>query len=143
MDGALAFSLHALTARLDRLADRYLRVEQGLSYRRFLVLFMVERLDTPTQRALAERLGVTEPSVSRMTAALAGDGLLEVRSDPAGGNRRELRLTVAGRELVQRCGELLEDRFTALVRGSGVSYELYTQQTRQLLTALSAEEQTA
>jgi len=143
MDGALAFSLHALTARLDRVADRYLRAEQGVSYRRFLVLFMVERLDTPTQRALADRLGVTEPSVSRMTAALAGDGLLEVRAGPAGGNRRELRLTTAGRQLVRRCGQLLEDRFAALVRDSGVSYELYSQQTTQLLTALGAEEQTA
>lgn len=141
MDGALAFSLHALTARLDRLADRHLRAEQGLSYRRFLVLFMVGRLDTSTQRALADRLGVTEPSVSRMIAALSGDGLLEVRADPAGGNRRELRLTAAGRQLVRRCGQLLEAKFAALVRDSGVSYELYNQQTQQLLTALGAEEQ--
>ena len=50
MNGALAFSLHALTARLDRLADRHLRVEQGVSYRRFLVLFMVDRLDTPASK---------------------------------------------------------------------------------------------
>jgi DNA-binding MarR family transcriptional regulator len=141
MDGALAFSLHALTARLDRAADRYLRVEYGLSYRRFLLLFMVERMEMPTQRALAESLGVTEPSVSRMTATLVAGGLLEARADPAGGNRRGLLLTSAGRKLVQACGKLLEERLAELVRGSGVSYQLYTHQTRQLLAVLDVHEQ--
>ena len=74
MDRALSLDLHTLTARLDRAADRILRAEQDLSYRRLLVLFMVDMMGTPTQRALAERLGVTEPSVSRMAGAPAAGG---------------------------------------------------------------------
>ncbi len=68
VDRDLSFDLHALTARLDRSADRILRAEHDLSYRRFLTLVIVAELDAATQRAVADRLGVSEPSVSRMTA---------------------------------------------------------------------------
>lgn len=138
MDRDLSLGLHTLTARLDRAADRILRAEQDLSYRRFLVLFMVGKMGTPTQRALAECLGVTEPSVSRMTGALAGAGLLKARRDPAGGNRRRLGLTPSGTELVQRCCELLEGRLAALVEASGVPYDVYARYTNQLLAALDS-----
>jgi DNA-binding MarR family transcriptional regulator len=140
MDRALSLTLHTLTARLDRAADRILRAEQNLSYRRFLVLFMVDLMGAPTQRALAERLGVTEPSVSRMTGALARTGLLDARPDPVGGNRRQLRLTASGRDLVRRCRQLLEGRLAALVEASGVPYDLYTRYTNQLLAALDSGE---
>jgi DNA-binding MarR family transcriptional regulator len=140
VDRALSLALHTLTARLDRAADRILRAEQQLSYRRFLVLFMVDLMGAPTQRALAERLGVTEPSVSRMTSALARTGLLDARPDPVGGNRRQLRLTASGRELVRRCRQLLEGRLAALVEASGVPYEVYTRYTNQLLAALDSGE---
>ena len=61
MDRALSLALHTLTARLDRAADRILRAEEDLSYRRFLVLFMVDMMGMPTQRALAEVDGSGSP----------------------------------------------------------------------------------
>lgn len=136
MERHLTFDLHVLTARMDRSADRQLTAEQGISYRRFLALLLVGELGTPTQRQLAERLGVTEPSVSRMVGLLAEAGLLELGPDPDGGNRRRLALTAEGRALVRRCRRLLERRFAALVRRSGVDYEEYAAQTRRLLEAL-------
>src|SRR5919107_2632533 len=102
MEGSLTFDLHALTARLDRAADRILRAEVELSYRRFLALLLVGE-GAPTQRVLAERLGLTEPSTSRMVGVLAEEGLLDVTADPAGGNRRRLVLTPAGKERVEAC----------------------------------------
>lgn len=132
----LSRSLHALTARMDRAADRILRLEQGVSLRRFLALYAVRELGGPTQRELAEWMGVTEPSVSRMTRVLAAEELLEVRTDRGAGNRRLLRLTSAGSGLVVRCGALLEDRFAALVDSAGVSYEDYSALTRRLLVHL-------
>ena len=138
MPGELSFDLHALTARLDRAADRILRAERGVSYRRFLTLFTVGELGAATQRALAERLGVSEPSVSRMTGVLVDAGLLEAPPDPAGGNRRQLTLTPVGKALVEKCRELLEHRFAALVERSGVSYAHYARDTRLLLRALDA-----
>lgn len=136
MDGNLSFDLHALTARLDRSADRILRAEYNLPYRRFLVLLITGEEGAATQRTVAERLGVTEPSVSRMTGVLAEAGLIEAAADPAGGNRRRLALTPAGKQLVDQCRDLLERRFADLVERSGVSYPEYARQTRQLLTVL-------
>lgn len=140
MDGALSFDLHALTSRLDRAADRILRSEHDISYRRFLALYLVTQLEEPTQRALAEALGVTEPSVSRMSSALADSGYLDTGSDAAKGNRRRLSLTPEGKELVEQCRDLLEERFTRLVDHSGVPYDEYARHTRMLLTALDAQE---
>ena len=134
-DRSLAFDLHALTARLDREADRLLRTHLALPYRRFLALVLVGE-DSPTQKVLAERLGVTEPSTSRMVGVLAEAGLLEVTPDPAGGNRRRLSLTPAGKEQVEACAALLEGRFAGLVAGSGVSYDRYAEDTRRLVRAL-------
>jgi DNA-binding MarR family transcriptional regulator len=133
----LSRSLHALTSRLDRAADAILRAEAGISYSRFMALFMVRSLGADTQRALAEKLGVSEPSVSRMTRVLAEEGLLEVLPDPSGGNRRQLTLTPAGERLVKRWGGYLEERFAQLVEDSGVPYRTYARYTERLLEQLA------
>ncbi len=143
MPGDLSFELHALTARLDRAADRILRAEHDVSFRRFLTLLIVGNLGSTTQRALAEALGVSEPSVSRMTGVLAEAGLLDARPDPAGGNRRRLTLTPAGKQLVAQCRDLLEHRFAYLVQRSGVPYLDYSRHTRLLTAALDAAEREA
>jgi DNA-binding MarR family transcriptional regulator len=136
----LSRSLHALTVRMDRAADAILRTEAGLSYSRFLVLFMIRSAGGDTQRALAQGLGVSEPSVSRMTRVLAEAGLLEVTTDPAGGNRRQLRLTKTGEEVVKRWGGRLEDEFAAIVKAAGVPYPTYSKHTKLLLAALDDPE---
>jgi len=139
MPGTLSYDLHKLTARLDRAADGLLRREAGVSYSRFLTLFAV-RESGGSQRDLARWLGLTEPSASRMVAVLADEGLLRVIKQAGAGNRRQLQLTADGAGLVQRCGRMLEGRFEALVRGSGVPYEEYHRQTRRLLAGLEATE---
>lgn len=139
-DQALSFNLHALTARLDRTADRILQTKEQISYSRFLALFMVGELDASTQRALAAQLGITEASVSRMTRRLAADGLLQVVAAPEGGNRRHLSLTPEGRALVDRCARMLEDHLVTLVGHSGIPLAQYARHTRQLITALDAHE---
>ena len=136
MDRDLSRSLHRLTARLDRAADTMLRREAGVSYARFLALYMVGLEGADTQRALAERLSVSEPSVSRMVRVLAAAGWLEAFADPAGGKRHHLRLTAAGAELVERWGGELEERFAALVESAQVPYRAYRTHTRRLLGAL-------
>lgn len=141
MSGTLSFDLHALTARLDRAADRILQAEYGLSYRRFLALLTVGNLGAATQRALADRLGVSEPSVSRMTGVLATTGLLYSGNDPAGGNRRRLTLTAEGAQIVEDARRLLELRFADLVERSGVRYDDYARATTLLMSALDAPDQ--
>lgn len=143
MERSLTFALHALTTRMDRAADRILMAEVGVPYRRFLALFMVGELQATSQRVLAEHLGVTEPSVSRMTGVLVGVGLLDVQPHAAGGNRRALALTPAGRELVDQCRDLLDGRFAALVAHSGVDGAGYGRDTGRLLAALENVEKVA
>lgn len=134
----LSRALHRLTAQLDLAGDRILRQEAGLSYSRFLALYMVGFEGADTQRVLADRLGVTEPSVSRMTRVLSEAGLLEALADPAGGNRHRLRLTPSGQELVERWGGEFERRFASLVQRSGVPYALFLEHTKRLLDTLNA-----
>jgi len=140
MERDLSRSLHALTARLDRTADAILQAEAGVSYSRFLALYMVGSPGADTQRELAERLRVTEPSVSRMTRVLKEAGLLEAVADPTGGNRRQLSLSPAGEQLVKPWGGLLEQRFAAIVDASGVPYGTYARYTKRLLEGLDARE---
>lgn len=143
MERDLSRSLHALTARLDRAADRVLRAEAGLSYSRFLSLYLVGAWGVKTQRALAELLGVTEPSVSRMIRVLERSELLEASADPGSGNRRRLRLTEVGEQCVERWGGLLEERLANLVEASGIPYATYVDYTKRLLAALEAGEPAA
>ncbi|WP_405151450.1 MarR family transcriptional regulator [Sphaerisporangium sp. NBC_01403] len=143
MERNLSLNLHVLTARLDRAADRILRAEHNVSYSRFVALTLVGELGASTQRTLAEYLGVTEPSVSRMTAVLAADGLLDVQPDPAGGNRRRLSLTNEGKQLVASIQQGLEGRLAALVAHSGVPYTEYAQHTARLLATFERLEQEA
>ncbi|MEX5717440.1 MarR family winged helix-turn-helix transcriptional regulator [Geodermatophilus maliterrae] len=107
-----------------------------MSYRRFRALHTVGASGSTTQRALADRLGLTEPSVSRMAAVLVDEGLPAADAAATGGNRRRLELTPAGEELVDRCRDALEGRLVALVESSGVPYEEHPRHTRQLLAAL-------
>lgn len=136
MDLTLSRTLHTLTARLDRAADRILRAEAALSYPRFLALVMVGLYGADTQRALAEHLGVTEPSASRMTRVLEEAGFLDAAPDPRGGNRNRLELTESGQRLVERWAGSFEQRMAALARASGVPYSEYLQMTQRLLTTL-------
>jgi DNA-binding MarR family transcriptional regulator len=137
MDRDLSRGLHALTFRLDRAADRILRSERNISYRRFLTLYAIGELGWTSQRALADWMGVSEPSVSRMARVLAEEGFVDSAPDPGGGNRRRLELTASGRALVASCGGLLEDRFAALVETAGVSYRDYRESTQRLFAALT------
>lgn len=128
-----------MTARLDRAADGLLRREEGISYARFLALFAVWETNG-TQRDLAQWLGQTEASTSRMVTVLAGEGLLEVTRREGAGNRHRLRLTTSGAQLAERCGRLLEGRFEDVVRRSGVPYVSYQRHTRRLLDQLEADQ---
>jgi DNA-binding MarR family transcriptional regulator len=139
MPDSLAYDLHAVTSRLDRLADRILAAETGTSYSRFLALYYIS-LGADTQRALADWLGVTEPSVSRTVANLADAGLVSLGTHPEGGNRRMLRLTPAGVGTVEHCGGLLNARFAALLAITDIDAAAYATSTRRLLRAIADQE---
>ncbi len=133
-----AYLLHALVARLDVAADEMLRRDHGISYPRFLVLLAVERLGTPTQRELATEQQVSDPAMSRMVAALAADGLLDVRTVPGGGHRRAVDLTPRGRQLVEEGSDLLESAFASLAELAGVPADVLSRPVQAMIASLDA-----
>jgi DNA-binding MarR family transcriptional regulator len=139
---SLSYELHKLTARLDRAADALLREQADVSYPRFLALFAVSQ-GAENQRALSRWLGQSEPSTSRMVGVLAEAGWLAVSHTPGTGNRRQLKLTESGAELVAACAELLENRFSELVAKAGIRYDAYLKSTRRLLIQLDKDQQHA
>jgi DNA-binding MarR family transcriptional regulator len=139
---SLSYELHKLTARLDRAADALLREHADVPYARFLALFAVSQ-GAETQRALSRWLGQSEPSTSRMVGILAKTGWLEVSRIPGTGNRRQLRLTCSGSQLVAACAELLENRFSELVASAGIRYDAYQESTRRLLAELDEDQDRA
>jgi DNA-binding MarR family transcriptional regulator len=122
---------------MDVAADRILREAFGISYARFLALFAVELLGPTTQRELATWLALSEPSISRTVPTLQADGYLEAITTPGDGNRRSVRLTPAGQDLVKGGKRLLEKRFATVVRESNVDYDSFHAQVEALLNHLS------
>lgn len=131
-----AYLLHALVARLDVAADEMLRRDHDVSYPKFLVLLAVERLGAPTQRELAAAQQVSEPAMSRTVAALAADGLLDVRTVPGNGHRRAIGLTPRGRRLVDEGSDLLESAFAGLAEVAGVPADVLSPPVQAMIAAL-------
>src|SRR5436305_12905620 len=134
MPSHLTYDIHLLTARMDRAADRALQAEHDLSYARFLVLLAVSQ-GACSQRAIGTWLGVSAPSVSRMTQVLGTAGLLAVTPDPRGGNRRVVRLTQPGETTFRQGAALLERLFADLLDQCGIPTEEYAGHTRSLVAA--------
>ena len=109
-----------LEARFDPFFERY-----HLSVGRFSVLMKLQ--DEPEQTLapsqLAQALGVTRATITKLLDSLERDGLIERRLDPA--DRRAWLVT-----LTARASELMEE-----------VVPLHIQQIKQTMSALSKEEQ--
>lgn len=119
-----AHALHAAVTHLDHAADAILRQRfDGLTYQRFLLLITVEREQPATQRAIAGQLLTSEPQVSRQLQALQGEGLVRIDRVNGTGNRRQVELTAAGTDLVERSSEVLEGAFTQVLAAAGIDHD--------------------
>lgn len=132
---SLAHELHLLVRALDRSAEVRL-APFGLTYPRYLALVVIGDHEGLTQRELAEALGLSEPTASRTATALAEDGWLEIIRTPGGGNRRDLRLTVDGRDLLTRSSASLGADFDDVVRGIGRDPDALAEDVRRLTAIL-------
>lgn len=132
-----AWALHAVVFLLDRAAEGILP-ELGLTYSRFLMLLTIERLGGATQRAIAEALGVTEPSASRAIRGLQESGLAAADSTPGSGNRRVVTLTDKGQRVVDEAAEHLERSFATLLDHAGLKQADVLAITGPLLRSLAA-----
>jgi len=117
-----------VTRQVGALQDRYLG-RRPLGELR--VLFEIGEADGATPRDVRARLGLDSGYLARMIRALARDGLVTERPDPADGRTKLLRLTRAGRaelrDLERRSDEM----------AASVLEPLDPQQRERLLAAQS------
>lgn len=128
--------MHQLNVEMNRVADRTLSSDVGISYSRFYCLLHVYQSPGATQHDLAVAMGYSDPAISKMVGELGAECLVEVTVDPAHKRRRIVRLTAEGERVVQRCLELLDECFTTAIAQAGVDEAAYAEHTRALLLAM-------
>ncbi len=101
--GRLVIQVHRLWRReLD-----HALVGHGLSLATALPLLMLRERGELRQNALAEALGIECPSLVRLLDALAAEGLVERREDPADRRAKVLHLTPLGQRRAQAAEDAL------------------------------------
>jgi MarR family transcriptional regulator, lower aerobic nicotinate degradation pathway regulator len=100
-----------------------------LSLPEFAVMSVVHRLGPVAQNVIANRLGISEVTVSGIASRLVGEGLAERRVHVFDIRRRLLTLTVAG-------GELLAEASDELSGVEALCLEHMTEELRQRLAEL-------
>ena len=126
-----------LTATARQIVQRFDQsVEQmGVSRAKFAVIALVSRKPGVSQRAIAERLQVTEVTAGRLVERLCADGFLERRGNP--NNRRTyfVHLTAAAQPLLDELSVVAAAQEKQTFRGFSTD-EL--DQPEQFLARISA-----
>lgn len=107
-DALRALGLTALGSRLKRLGERLQteaqvileRVEPPIASGQHPMLHTIDRFAPISIGDLAERLGVTQPGVTRSLSQLADAGLVQVMTAPDDGRRKLVSLTDEGSRFV-------------------------------------------
>lgn len=138
MNQLSAYQLHKFVFSLDRAADRILTDQLGISYRRVLFLAVLSE-GSMTQHKLATILGYSDAAVSSMLLELKKFGYVTVTASPGSGRKHTVRLTHEGKALSEKAKKILDDKFAALGKMSGVDLHIYSQLTEQLYKALNGK----
>ena len=131
MNHSTSFLLHKLVFTLDRAADKMLRTEFKISYKR--ALFLVVLAQGPiTQHQLAVALGYTDPAVSAMLVELARENHVTIQASAEHGRLRIVSLTPLGEELVAKMQQFLDARFEQVLQDAGIDTALYQEMTNKI-----------
>jgi DNA-binding MarR family transcriptional regulator len=109
-DALQALGLTALGSRFKRLGERLqaeaqvilARVEPAIASGQHPMLHTIDRFGPLTVGELADRLGVTQPGVTRALGQLGEVGLVEVATSAEDGRRKLVSLTDDGRRFVEQ-----------------------------------------
>ncbi len=109
-DALARMGLIALGSRIKRLGDALqaqaaaalAREADDLVPSQLVVLLDLHHAGTLTVGDLAARLGISQPAVTRMVTALKAQGRIEEAEDNSDARRSPVRLSAAGRRLVDR-----------------------------------------
>lgn len=121
---------------LKKSSDRALLSVSDISTAQSAVLVTIMDCERPSQRVIAQTLGLDEASVTTMISRLMKLGYVDRRRDPEDGRAWLLSLSPAGEEVLQRIAEpfmKINARIDAALKKEGVD------QTVAALIALSDE----
>lgn len=111
-DQEIGAALRLVVGRLARQLRRH--AVGGLTASQYSALATVERAGPIRLAALAEREGVSAPTLSRIVARLERDGYVERRGDPADGRSSLMAATAPGRAALRK---IRRERTALLARG--------------------------
>lgn len=135
-DFSLTYLLHRLIFELDKEADKTLRAEFGISYKRALFLLILHDQGTMTQHKLAVTLGYSDPAVSTMLLQLAKEDYLTISPSPEHGRKRLVTITPKGSAVITRGRSILEAKFADLLAMAGIDVQVYRDLNERLYQAL-------
>lgn len=133
------YLVHRLVTEMDRVADKLLTENFGMSYKRCRVLAILQAGGTKTQHELALILGHSDPAISKMLAGLAKKGYVDVRIDPEHARKRLVTLTSIGDEITTKGTMLLHKHFSGVLKKAKVDSKQYTELTLKIYDALVAK----
>jgi DNA-binding MarR family transcriptional regulator len=130
------YLVHRLVMEMDRIADRILTENFGMSYKRCRVLAVLQHGGTKTQHELARILGHSDPAVSKMLAELSKEGYVTVKIDPRHARKRIVTLTPKGNEVATKGSAMLHAHFSGVIAEAKVDAAHYADLTRRLFEVL-------
>lgn len=137
MQVSTSYSVHKLNAAMNKMADKTLQAESGITYARFYFLFVVSQNNNCTQHSIATALGYSDAAVSKMVQEVIHDGLITVITDPAHKRRRLVTLTPAGEDIVAQSITLLDNCFSDVIKAAQIDENTYIAFTERLTTTLT------
>ena len=140
MNSALPYALHRLVFRMDATADKLLREQYSISYKRAFFLLMLHEHGTLTQHELALALGYSDPAVSTMLLELVKEGYAVVESSPSHGRKRLVTLTPKGAKIIEDGVGMLEAHFEKAIVQAGIDAKSYQQATDKLYAIITKQQ---
>jgi len=140
MNNRPEYLVHRLVMEMDRVADKILTDNFGMSYKRCRFLAVLQHGGTKTQHDLAVILGHSDPAVSKMLAELLKDGYVTIKIDPKHARKRLVTLTPKGDEIVTKGSDLLNAHFKGVMAKAKVDAVQYAELTHKLFEVLMAKE---
>ena len=124
--GFAAYRIERVHAHLAAQASALLAREVGLTPRQWWIIADLYELKPRTATELAERSDVDKGLLSRNLKALAENGLIAMRTDPADQRQQILSLTEAGVAMYEQALPLMKARNQRLIDGvSPDDYETF------------------
>ncbi|MCL2652913.1 MAG: MarR family transcriptional regulator [Propionibacteriaceae bacterium] len=103
------FNVRKASTIMERSAEALLSAQLDISFGQFMILSVIDAHPGPlNQTAIADHLGLTKGTVSRLIEAGAEAGWIVVEADPASRRSRLISLSEPGEKLVRQGDALLE-----------------------------------